>query len=388
MKLFILAKILKPKLNLNFKRFLTNSNENTKSNPLDQILKLKSSDGNLALVSLSKNIHFNLALENYLAETTNLKNRSILLLWTSEPCIVFGRHQNPWLESNVKQSRLDSVKLARRYSGGGCVYHDEGNLNISFITDRLRYNRENNLNLIKNTLESLELKNIVFEISPRHDICIRIENEMFKISGTASRLAQKFSYHHCTLLFDLDLSNMKLLKSNLIENIITKATPSVRSKCLNLKKFSNDSSLNIDKLIEKLCSAYWRINGAHWCIEHLFAYINPEEENLAKLIEKNLSELKSWDYVFGTTPKFQLSIPLENQRNVSLYIVKGVIKDYEIIESKFGANELRTLKNGLDLIVNCRLENFNLVKCFKDNNLLSDSDLNIKRIFDFLNKKF
>ena len=101
-----------------------------------------------------------------------------------------------------------------------------------------------------------------------------------------------------------------------------------------------------------------------------------------------MSELKSWDYIFGTTPKFQLSIQLENEKNVSLNIVKGVIKDYEIIESKFEANELKTLKNGLDLMVNCRLENFNLVKCFKDNNLLSDSDLNIKRIFDFLNNNF
>jgi len=386
MKSLILAKIFKPKLNLFFKRFLSNSNDNNKKNPLDHILKLNSNNGNLALVSLSKNIFFNLALENYLAETTNLKNRSILLLWTSEPCIVFGRHQNPWLESNVKQSRLASIRLARRYSGGGCVYHDEGNLNISFITDRLKYNREHNLNLIKRTLESLELKDVEFQISPRHDIYIKAENEMFKISGTASRLAQKFAYHHCTLLFDLNLNNMKMLKSNLIENIITKATPSVRSKCINLKKFSNDSSLNMNMLIEKLCGEYWYLNGAQWSLDYLFAYINPEEESIIELIEKNFSELKSWDYVYGTTPKFQLCIPLENQNQVRLNIVKGLVRDYEIILDKFDANEMKTLKDGLDLIVNCKLDNDDLVKCFNDNNLLRDSNSNFERIFNFLNK--
>jgi len=386
MQLFILGKILKkPKFNLILQRFLSNSNE--KSNLLEDVLNIKSNVGNLALVSLSKNIFFNLALENYLAETTNLKNRSILLLWTSEPCIVFGRHQNPWLESNVKQSRLNSVKLARRYSGGGCVYHDDGNLNMSFITDRLKYSREANLNLIKNTLESLELEKVQFQISPRHDIYVKSENEteMFKVSGTASRLAQKFSYHHCTLLFDLDLSKMRLLKSNLAENIITKATPSVRSKCINIKNFSNqDSSLSMNRLMERLCQTYWQSNGAQWSIDHLFAYINPEEEQIAKLIDTNLSELKSWDYVFGTTPKFQLCIPLENQNQMRLNIVKGVIKDYEIANDRLNEIELKSLKDGLDLMINCRLEYDDLFECFSKNNLLEQS--NFDKILNFLNK--
>ena len=386
--------LLKVKLNrglLQTKRCL---NTATGSSILDQLLKTRTDDGSLALVSLSKNIHYNLALENYLAETAHLKKRNILLLWTSEPCIVFGRHQNPWLECNVKQSQENGVRLARRYSGGGCVYHDHGNLNISFITDRAKYDREINLNLIKNTLESLQFKDISFEISPRHDIYMTLQSseadEKFKISGTASRLAQKFAYHHCTLLFDLDIANMRLLKSNLASHIITKATPSVRSKCLSLKPFSSDPTLSMTHVIEKLCAKFWHVNLANWSIEHLFAYINPEEAHISKLIETHLVELTSWDYIFGTTPKFQLNITLESANEIRLNIVKGVIHDYEVVEkehAKFSADDLCTLKRGLDLLVNCKLDKTDLVKCFSENSLVSLHS-SFTQIFNFLNKHF
>ncbi len=86
--------------------------------------------GHLALVSISNNIHYNLALENYLAENVSLKNRSILLIWKSDKAVVYGRHQNPWIECNLKQAQNDGVRLARRYTGGGCVYHDLGEFEL------------------------------------------------------------------------------------------------------------------------------------------------------------------------------------------------------------------------------------------------------------------
>lgn len=111
-------------------------------------------NGSLALYSLSNNIFTNLAFENLLAESINKKeDLNVLLFWISKPCIVFGRHQNAWLECDVKKSREEGVNLVRRYSGGGCVYHDQGNLNISFLTNRLKFDRKTNLNIIKSGLE-------------------------------------------------------------------------------------------------------------------------------------------------------------------------------------------------------------------------------------------
>ena len=36
---------------------------------------------------------------------------------------MIGRHQNPWMESNIPQLRENNVSLVRRRSGGGAVYH-------------------------------------------------------------------------------------------------------------------------------------------------------------------------------------------------------------------------------------------------------------------------
>jgi lipoyltransferase 1 len=339
----------------------------------------KKSGGSLAIVSLSKDIYVNLALENYIAESINLKNQNVMLLWISEPCIVFGRHQNPWIECNAREAILNQVKLARRYSGGGCVYHDLGNLNISFICDRLKYDRKFNLNLIKNSIESnFKLKhNIELNVSPRYDIFLNVANEsMFKVSGSASRLAKNFSYHHCTLLYDADMKNMKLLKSNLIDKITTKATPSVRSKVINLKEFF---TTDMNKLIEILCQQYWKHNSNKWLIDHLFEYVNPEEPGLIDLFENDLNELKSWDYIFGHTPKFSLNIKLIDHI-LNFKVENGLIKDYEL---KADSNQIDlSLKNSLDLLINSRLCANDLLDKLKNSNQCN----NLNELSNFINK--
>ena len=138
------------------------------------------------------------------------------------------------------------------------------------------------MNLIKSALDKLQLKkNYCVEISPRHDLFLREKNEFgeiknsFKISGTASRLAKNYSYHHCTLLYESDITNMKFLRSSIRQDITSKATPSVRSECLNLKDVILEPSFTIDKLVHMLCEEYWRNHSGNWSIEHLFNYVDP-----------------------------------------------------------------------------------------------------------------
>lgn len=77
-------------------------------------------------VSSSKNIFENLALEEWLYENVDMTDRDCLLLWRNGPAVVIGRHQNPWLECNTEAAADCGAVLARRNSGGGAVYHDEG----------------------------------------------------------------------------------------------------------------------------------------------------------------------------------------------------------------------------------------------------------------------
>ncbi len=157
----------------------------------------------MVYISRSTNIFENLALEDWFYHNFDFQNKSLLFMWINEPCVVIGRHQNPWIEVNLQSLPHNSSNLSRRNSGGGTVYHDEGNLNCTFFSTRARYNRKSNLEIICKVLK--EKWNLNVGISPREDILI---NDFQKVSGTASKLGHKNAYHHCTLLVDVDLENL------------------------------------------------------------------------------------------------------------------------------------------------------------------------------------
>lgn len=128
------------------------------------------------MISRSTDVFENLALEHWFYKHFEFTNKPKLLLWVNRNCVVIGRHQNPWLEVNFDCD--NDVQVARRNSGGGTVYHDHGNLNMTFFTHRDEYNRTKNLELIVEVLKNEW--NIVTEINKREDIVI--ENK-YKVKG-------------------------------------------------------------------------------------------------------------------------------------------------------------------------------------------------------------
>lgn len=128
------------------------------------------------MISRSTDVFENLALEHWYYRNFDFTNKPMLLLWVNSKCVVIGRHQNPWLEVNVDP--FIDVRIARRNSGGGTVFHDNGNLNMTFFTHRDLYNRKYNLELIVETLKNEW--NIVTNINKREDIVI--ENK-YKVEG-------------------------------------------------------------------------------------------------------------------------------------------------------------------------------------------------------------
>ena len=82
-----------------------------------------------------QNPWINLALEEYFL-INHSKNKAVLFLWQNKDTVVIGRNQNPWTECNLALMAEDDIRLARRITGGGAVFHDFGNLNFSFILNR------------------------------------------------------------------------------------------------------------------------------------------------------------------------------------------------------------------------------------------------------------
>lgn len=122
-------------------------------------------------ISQSHDVFTNLALEDWIYRNYNFEKHHVLMLWINDPCVVIGRHQNPFSEANISELLRKGIALARRNSGGGTVYHDSGNLNCTFFTARERYNRRYNLNLITRAL--FREWSIKAEISDRDDILLR-----------------------------------------------------------------------------------------------------------------------------------------------------------------------------------------------------------------------
>lgn len=121
--------------------------------------------------------YFNLAAEEYLLK--NFKE-NIFMLWQNEPSIVIGKHQDVWAEVNLKFVQDQQIKIARRFSGGGAVYHDPGNLNLTFIETGQIMQTDKYTIQIMNFLKTL---GVHVEVDERKGLTIG----GFKISGSAQR---------------------------------------------------------------------------------------------------------------------------------------------------------------------------------------------------------
>ncbi|XP_071142639.1 lipoyl amidotransferase LIPT1, mitochondrial-like [Mytilus edulis] len=294
--------------------------------------------GDLVFVSLSNDIFMNLAFEDWLYENENVKAKSILLMWKNKPTVVIGRHQNPYLECDVWKIAKKNLSLARRKSGGGAVYHDEGNINCSFIKDRSLYNRYSNLDLVVKALSSHW--NVDLSINTREDILL---DGFYKVSGTASKLGRNTTYHHFTLIFDVDKDKLfEYLDSPMSTvGVHSRATQSLKSRVKNLS--DSIPGVTYDSLVDVIGQQF--LQGKK-NIDN-FQFINPSEAQFPGL-QKIYDELCDWKWIYGRTPNFSLTrhfvknleYYIEHQITVNVNIEKGRISKIDI-ETNFNETYLK-----------------------------------------------
>ncbi|XP_073318482.1 lipoyl amidotransferase LIPT1, mitochondrial isoform X2 [Pagrus major] len=262
---------------------------------------ISSSDGGLVLRSRSTDVYQNLALEDWIEANVDLQQRSILLLWRNRPCVVIGRHQNPWSECNLPAMRRAGIPLARRRSGGGTVFHDLGNLNLTFFTSKKAYDRQRNLKVVTDALRRIRPE-LDVHATDRLDIVL---NGRFKISGSASRLSRKSSYHHCTLLHSADRSALAAVLRPSCPGIHSNATPSVPSPVANL--LDHAPTLQWEELLDAVVHQY----NAEFSFSAASALVDPADESAFPGLSSAAAELRGWDWTFGKTPKFSVQTALQ-----------------------------------------------------------------------------
>ena len=324
--------------------------------------------------SVSKDPYVNLAFEDWMYENLSFEfHKCVLFLWRNDPTVVIGRHQNPWSECNLQLLKSQGINLVRRKSGGGAVYHDHGNINCTFFTDRDAYDRKNNLECLARFLKDTYKFNV--SLNERDDLIL---DAKYKISGTAAKLGLKRAYHHCTLLCNVDSEKLNKVLLPSYSGIFSNATKSVRSKTKNL---FDDSVYDWQKISCKLAKFFITGNelskdDINWS-EHLLD-IDPILHEKSAEISSKRYELLDWEWNYGKTPKFTFTMESNlsfGTVKIEVMISKGVIVD-SIVECGNDKNTMIVM-NLIKELTGVRFERSDILMticdCLSTNVFMNDS---------------
>ena len=174
----------------------------------------------------------NLALEEYALRQLPLEE-SLLLFYINEPSIIIGKNQNTVEEINREYVEANGIRVVRRLSGGGAVYHDLGNLNFSFITKDDGQSFRDFAKFTQPVVDALRKLGVNAELTGRNDIQVGEA----KISGNAQFFARGRMFSHGTLLFDSEMERVASALNVKPIKFESKSTKSVRSRVANISSF-------------------------------------------------------------------------------------------------------------------------------------------------------
>ena len=84
------------------------------------------------LLNDSTDAWFNMAFDEYCLERYPCGG-AFFYLWRNSPSVIIGYNQNVWAEVDLDYIGSRGIRLARRVTGGGAVYHDLQNLNYTIV---------------------------------------------------------------------------------------------------------------------------------------------------------------------------------------------------------------------------------------------------------------
>lgn len=293
------------------------------------------------ITNLSNNPNYNLAFEEYCFKNLP-QDEDFVFLWINGPAIIVGKNQNTIEEINTEFVRENNIKVVRRITGGGAVYHDLGNLNFSIFTksegkDRIDFGQIN-----IPILKSLERFGIQAVLSGRNDLTV----DEKKVSGIAQSVWKKRILNHGTILYDTDLTVLSKALNVRADKYESKGVKSVRSRVTNIKPYMKG---DVDILTFKgMLLKYIFEYAGEEPVEYI---LTPEQlEGIDKLYKEKYG---TWEWNYGESPDFGMKnykkFPVGGIE-VRLKISNGIIDDAKVFGDFFGTkdvSELESLLKGL-----------------------------------------
>ena len=288
---------------------------------------------------------WNLAMEERLFEILP-KGSECVFLWQNDNTIVVGKNQNTQAEINGDFVSQNGIRVVRRLSGGGAVYHDLGNLNFTFIADggeRIDFGK-----FCAPMIETLRSFGLDARLSGRNDMTI----DGKKFSGNAQYLNNGRALHHGTILFSSDLTVLSQALRVDRTKIESKAIRSVASRVTNLKEYLPEGTTLQDLKVRLL--------------EHLGELepltLTAEDEAAIGILKKERYD--TWEWNYGRSPEHIVT----NRRRIEgcgivtvcCQVEHGIIRGLTIRGDFFGSRDISELE---ELLVGCRFQTEEIRAC-------------------------
>ncbi len=170
----------------------------------------------------------------------------VVRAWVNPPSIVIGAGLRVCEEVYCSVASKLGIPVYRRISGGGAVYHDHGNVNISLILSG-NYTVDDvyelGLGFMLRVLSRLGVKGWVENVN---DIIVG----GFKVSGSSAYIKPNASLYHATLLVDSDIGLLRSLIKPRLDRVARGEVSPAKYNPGNLSWF-------IDVDVKRVIRAVW-----------------------------------------------------------------------------------------------------------------------------------
>lgn len=305
---------------------------------------------------------YNLSFEEYLFKYLPLEEEEYVTLWQNGPAVIIGKNQNAWAEINRDYIEANEVKVVRRITGGGAVYHDLGNLNFSFVTKDQAKGKIDFSIYYKPIVAALRAMGVEAELSGRNDITV----DGKKVIGASQSIWKGRVLSNGCILFDVKMESLASALNVRPEKLVTKGIASVKARVTNIKPYLGMEK-DVDDFKALLLKEIFRQFGEE---PREYKLTEKDRQEILKIKESRFGR-KEWNW--GQSPKGSFSNGAKfpfGWVEISTNIVGGKLKDVVILGDFFGTENVAEISKALEgadydkKSIEAVLGDFELVKYF------------------------